>query len=209
MKKRARKELHNTQLTKMSEKVGYEKGDESAGAGKDSAAEGEGAVRHQKCQKYAIELMADKKIQYILGHIASIGCTIPTPFFSCRTCEDNISGGYISGYNPEFDDDEVKQEGTASGNGNEGNLTVVSELKQGERNDEKEDLDYKGPKIILCENKLVGKRSFYRDIIVHELIHAFDDCRSRINMRNCYQHACTEVCRVFLRSLLTSVDSRF
>jgi mitochondrial inner membrane protease ATP23 len=44
-------------------------------------------------------------------------------------------------------------------------------------------------KIILCEDKTI----LHKGVLTHELIHAFDDCRGKIDFSNCQQHACTEV----------------
>ncbi|KAI9143887.1 peptidase M76 family-domain-containing protein [Paraphysoderma sedebokerense] len=46
--------------------------------------------------------------------------------------------------------------------------------------------------VILCENRFMNK-AHMEDTIAHELIHAFDQCRSKIDWNNCYHHACTEI----------------
>mmetsp|Transcript_30593 Transcript_30593/g.33421 ORF Transcript_30593/g.33421 Transcript_30593/m.33421 type:complete len:190 (-) Transcript_30593:59-628(-) len=48
------------------------------------------------------------------------------------------------------------------------------------------------PKILLCENKDLDSESF-ENTLAHELIHAYDACRAKINYQNCLQHACTEI----------------
>ena len=51
------------------------------------------------------------------------------------------------------------------------------------------------PEVFLCENrldKLEGKQVF--GSIAHELIHAFDYCRSEFDEENIEHLACTEVC---------------
>ena len=53
------------------------------------------------------------------------------------------------------------------------------------------DAKYK-PQIVMCENGMLEKESF-EHTLVHELVHAFDQCRSKIDWKNCLHHACTEV----------------
>ena len=51
--------------------------------------------------------------------------------------------------------------------------------------------EYK-PRIILCENVQLEKETFEHTLI-HELVHAYDQCRAKIDWKNCLHHACTEV----------------
>lgn len=53
------------------------------------------------------------------------------------------------------------------------------------------DTKYK-PQIVMCENGMLEKESF-EHTLVHELVHAFDQCRAKIDWKNCLHHACTEV----------------
>lgn len=48
------------------------------------------------------------------------------------------------------------------------------------------------PKIIACENSMQTPDTF-ESTLVHELVHAYDVCRSKIDFKNCLQHACTEI----------------
>ena len=48
------------------------------------------------------------------------------------------------------------------------------------------------PKVVLCENHLAKPDDMDRTL-VHEMIHAFDMCRAKVNFRNGAHHACTEV----------------
>lgn len=51
------------------------------------------------------------------------------------------------------------------------------------------------PQILLCENKRMDKETF-EHTIVHELVHAYDVCRAKVDFKDCFQHACTEVSSV-------------
>lgn len=37
------------------------------------------------------------------------------------------------------------------------------------------------------------EKETFENTLVHELIHAYDFCRAKIDFDNCAQHACTEV----------------
>ena len=51
--------------------------------------------------------------------------------------------------------------------------------------------DYK-PQIVICQNKPYNKNMFQHTVI-HELVHAYDMCKSQLDWKNCLHHACTEV----------------
>ncbi|KAL6078492.1 Mitochondrial inner membrane protease ATP23 [Balamuthia mandrillaris] len=46
--------------------------------------------------------------------------------------------------------------------------------------------------IVLCENNFVSWTQL-NVTLVHELIHAYDDCRAKLNWKNCVHHACSEI----------------
>lgn len=46
--------------------------------------------------------------------------------------------------------------------------------------------------IVLCSNH-VGTQSHVSTTLVHEAIHAFDQCRAKIDWSNCVHHACSEI----------------
>ncbi|CAM9250978.1 unnamed protein product [Sphacelaria rigidula] len=48
------------------------------------------------------------------------------------------------------------------------------------------------PEIVLCEDKEMSQK-MVNHTLAHELIHAFDQCRIKINWDNCLHHACSEV----------------
>eukprot|EP01031_Cornospumella_fuschlensis_P040639 gene40639-49548_t len=48
------------------------------------------------------------------------------------------------------------------------------------------------PQIIVCENKSMDLKTFF-NTVTHELIHAYDVCRAKMDYDNCMQHACTEI----------------
>lgn len=47
-------------------------------------------------------------------------------------------------------------------------------------------------KVVICENHLQEKQ-LIRETMMHESVHAFDDCRAKVDWTNCVHHACSEV----------------
>ncbi|GAB9474835.1 hypothetical protein Gpo141_00011952 [Globisporangium polare] len=48
------------------------------------------------------------------------------------------------------------------------------------------------PGVVLCQNHIPDQEWMDRTL-AHELIHAFDHCRAKMDWSNCEQHACSEV----------------
>ena len=46
--------------------------------------------------------------------------------------------------------------------------------------------------VVLCENQSLTQ-SDVNDVITHELIHAYDHCRAKVDWGNCVHHACSEI----------------
>ncbi|BEI86330.1 hypothetical protein CcaverHIS002_0606170 [Cutaneotrichosporon cavernicola] len=57
--------------------------------------------------------------------------------------------------------------------------------------------------ILLCQNRFMHRKHM-EDTIAHELIHAFDHCRFKVDWMNLRHHACTEI-----RAANLSGDCRF
>lgn len=47
-------------------------------------------------------------------------------------------------------------------------------------------------KVILCANH-IGSQEHASTTIVHEAVHAFDECRANVDWTNCVHHACSEI----------------
>ena len=54
------------------------------------------------------------------------------------------------------------------------------------------DSSLQAPMIIVCENEKLHRQTL-EDTLIHELIHAYDVCRAKVDWTNCLHHACTEV----------------
>ncbi len=117
-----------------------------------------GETPHEKCtSRLKTVLEKNERVHKLIDAIEGLGCKVPSDFFSCRPCEDKVSGGFV----------------VDSGSSHQ--ITATP---------------YK-PKIILCEVD-VDKVTF-ENTVVHELVHAYDQCKMKIDWKNCLHHACTEV----------------
>lgn len=105
--------------------------------------------------------------QKVLDGITDLGCKLPPNFFVCRTCEQEMAGGFL-----------LPEKGSKVYN----------------------------PKIIMCENKQIDTRMF-QNTVIHELIHAYDICRAKVDWNNCRHYACTEIRASSLRFVFSaSID---
>ena len=57
--------------------------------------------------------------------------------------------------------------------------------------------DSEDASVVLCQNHLVAKNGMeleqVNQTMVHELLHAYDQCRAHVDWSVCDQHACSEV----------------
>ena len=116
---------------------------------------------HKKCvERLETAITSHNHIKKVLDAIENLGCQLPADFFVCRTCEFEMTGGFL-----------LPSKGSKTYN----------------------------PKIILCEDKQIDKRMF-QNTVLHELIHAYDICRAKIDWDDCKHYACTEIRASALRS---------
>lgn len=117
-----------------------------------------------KCTEMLAKVVStDKEVQKMVDSIEGLGCKLPSNFFSCRKCGADITGGFKA--------EMVPPDGNSS--------STASKFI---------------PKVIACENKTQNQTySMFRNTIVHELVHAYDLCRSNLDTRNCKILACTEI----------------
>lgn len=85
-----------------------------------------------------------------------------------------------------------------------GNISSSSSSKSGSASDgammdaamgmEKQEIQeaIRGPVVVVCQDRLFSETEF-KNVMMHELIHAFDDCRAHMDVTNCDHHACTEI----------------
>lgn len=51
--------------------------------------------------------------------------------------------------------------------------------------------------VLLCQNRMLSKKHV-EDTLAHEMLHAFDHCRFKVDWSNLRHHACSEVSYHFL-----------
>eukprot|EP00531_Pseudo-nitzschia_arenysensis_P008229 CAMPEP_0116120352 /NCGR_PEP_ID=MMETSP0329-20121206/3130_1 /TAXON_ID=697910 /ORGANISM="Pseudo-nitzschia arenysensis, Strain B593" /LENGTH=242 /DNA_ID=CAMNT_0003614117 /DNA_START=40 /DNA_END=768 /DNA_ORIENTATION=+ len=142
-------------------------------------------------------LTGNKTIQFLLGNLVRMGCTPPEGFIQCMNCEGKpVSGGFG-----------MLQEESLLGNGQASTSTTNDSsskkpdctkptqvlLDQFQRDKEGTSKLTLRPEIYLCEENVTGP-NHANTILIHELIHAIDLCRAKMDpLRNCMQLACTEI----------------
>jgi hypothetical protein len=130
-----------------------------------------------------------------LKNLIDMGCTPPGGFIRCMDCDGKpVSGGFGMLQEQTLDKDSnlssvVKQ------NENKPDCTKSRQelLDQFQREKEgKSKLSLK-PEIYLCQEHVTGPKHA-NTILAHELIHAIDICRAKMDpLHNCMQLACTEI----------------
>ena len=136
---------------------------------------------HKNCVEFMKQQLTDNiNVFFVLNEIEKIGCNLHQPFFRCTTClksendPPKISAAYVLG---SFDKKNFPENGE-------------------DEDDEEDDYEYKHltskPGVILCED-VMEKYGRDKNVILHELIHAYDDCRAIVNWNSCEQLACAEV----------------
>jgi mitochondrial inner membrane protease ATP23 len=119
---------------------------------------------HNKCMGRLESTIANNRVVHkLIDSINDLGCAIPKDFFVCRPCDYEMTGGF---------------------------LLPPPKEKTG-RSSSSSTPKYE-PKIVLCEDKNIDRMTF-ENTIVHELVHAYDVCRAKVDFKNCADHACTEI----------------
>lgn len=151
-------------------------------------------------------LTGNRTVQFLLQNLINMGCTPPEGFIQCLNCEGKpVSGGFGMLQEETLilqDTDKTKAIVTPQGpptistNRNKRPDCTKSRqeiLDQFQRDrDGTTKLTLK-PEIYLCQENVTGPKHAHT-ILVHELIHAIDVCRAKVDpLRNCMQLACTEI----------------
>ncbi|KAL0481575.1 mitochondrial inner membrane protease ATP23, partial [Acrasis kona] len=152
---------------------------------------------HEFCQIYVESRITDPRIVHLLNEISRMGCKLPTPFFRCAPCllpgEETpmMTAGYVLGSFDRFNDIKKLNKPNSKPRATDGLEEATSSASES---------DYKlqhlldKPGIIICEDVLHKYGSMNSENnLVHELIHAYDDCRAIMNWADCDQIACTEI----------------
>lgn len=153
------------------------------------------------CDSYVANgLKSSPTIQFLIKNLVDMGCTPPEGFIRCLDCEGKpVSGGFGMLQEESLD--------THSSNHNRTDTRQLEALRnkpdctrsrqdildkfQRER-DGKSKLSLT-PEIYLCQEHIAGQKHA-NTILAHELIHAIDMCRAKLDpLHNCMHLACTEI----------------
>jgi inner membrane protease ATP23 len=151
----------------------------------------------QTCDGYvSAALTRDKTVQFLIQKLVDMGCEPPEGFINCMDCEGKpVSGGFGM-----LQEESIQSSPTVAGTEKSSSpkkpdctRSRQDILDQFQRDrDGKTKLSLK-PEIYLCAEHVTGPKHA-NTILAHELIHAIDMCRAKMDpLRNCMQLACTEI----------------
>jgi inner membrane protease ATP23 len=172
-----------------------------------SAINGNGSDNNSKerttCDGYVqAGLTGNKTVQFLIENLVRMGCTPPEGFIQCLDCEGKpVSGGFGM-----LQEDTLAVDGTGSPKPYKQGQRLSNTPKKPDCTKSTQELreqfqrDKDGttklhlkPEIYLCQEHVTGPKHA-NTILIHELIHAIDMCRAKMDpLRNCMQLACTEI----------------
>jgi inner membrane protease ATP23 len=122
-------------------------------------------------------LTKNKVIQFLVQNLVDNGCTPPAHFIRCMSCDQPAAGGFG-----------MLEEDKEQCNRTKADMqSLLSREKSGASA-----LVIK-PEIFLCEQYMESELMTHKTM-VHELIHAIDMCRTKMDpLHNCVHMACTEI----------------
>ena len=159
----------------------------------DSTREKEQAVYKEKCDAYVESgLTKNVTIQFLLDKLQDMGCKPPAGFIRCTDCGTKQAGAGFG----------VVEETLLTDNGEDAqrrmSLPQCQRSLQDARDQLQSESDGKStlklkPEIFLCQQHLRNETHAHESL-VHELIHAIDMCRTKMDpLHNCIHLACTEI----------------
>ena len=156
---------------------------------------------HETCNNYVSSgLNRNMTIKFLMEKLIGMGCTPPKGFINCIDCGTTYAGGGFG---------VVEEEISVVNKDNKSNASITKEKKRHECNDtflfktlpkqlekQKENENMKLrllPEVFLCQQHLMSKDHAHKSL-VHELIHAIDLCRTKMDpINNCIHMSCTEI----------------
>lgn len=137
-----------------------------------------------KCEQYVqTALKRDVTVQFLYERLLQLGCRPPDDLIRCVDCGTKpVAGGF--GVVEEIDSTPTRN---ACAQTQQEINTLISK-----QNDGKAKLKLL-PDIFLCQQNIQSE-THARESIAHELIHAIDMCRTKMDpINNCIHMACTEI----------------
>jgi inner membrane protease ATP23 len=162
---------------------------------------------HETCNKYIKKgLTRDVTVQFLIKKLIDLGCAPPEGFIKCIDCGDKQAGGgfgvveeTVLPISSNLDDnikshEEYKHEAKNRRQKQCSNTQTLKDLQEQlkAQNEGRASLRLL-PEIFLCQQNLVNDDHASQSM-VHELIHAIDLCRTKMDpINNCIHMACTEI----------------
>lgn len=156
------------------------------------ARENEQAGFKKQCDKWVESgLTRDVTVQFLLKKLIDMGCEPPSAFIRCMDCGDRMAGGGFG----------MIEEISVSPSKEAQRRAATPQCRQTVK-DLQDQLDAQKegkaqlkllPEIFLCQQHLRNETHAHQSM-VHELIHAIDMCRTKMDpLNNCVHMACTEI----------------
>lgn len=137
------------------------------------------------CNKWVNSgLTKNSAVQFLMKNLIDLGCTPPDGFIHCMQC-DKPGAGFFGMVQEE------RLESTGNSSGKQACSRDLQELLKREEEGTSK-LEIK-PEIYICQQYMESELMTHKTM-VHELIHAIDQCRSKMDpLHNCIHIACTEI----------------
>jgi hypothetical protein len=153
-------------------------------------------------------LTKNKVIQFLVQNLVDSGCTPPAHFIRCMSCDQPAAGGFGM-----LEERVIAVPSTTNTSTNATNTSSASQLAASQKIKDKEQCNRTKadletllnreksgasalvikPEIFLCEQYMENELMTHKTM-VHELIHAIDMCRTKMDpLHNCVHMACTEI----------------
>ena len=160
---------------------------------------------HDQCNKYVSSgLNRNMTIKFLMERLIGMGCTPPNGFINCIDCGTKYASG---GFGVVEEETTVQTENVLPSSASKSNefkakkrhecsdTFILHKLPQ-KIEKQKQDKNVKLrllPEIFLCQQHLVSEEHANQSL-VHELIHAIDLCRTKMDpINNCIHMSCTEI----------------
>jgi inner membrane protease ATP23 len=151
-------------------------------------------IASKKCNEWVeTGLTQNKAIQFLVQHLVDLGCSPPEGFIQCVSCEKPAAGGFGM-VQETLIPKTGRIDGSSAGESNPcSNPTGQDLRKLLERERNGTSTLRVNPEIFICQQYMENERMAHKTLH-HELIHAIDMCRTKMDpLHNCIHMACTEI----------------
>lgn len=169
---------------------------------------GDAAEASRWCQQWVESgVTSNASIRFLLQTLVDAGCAPPTNFIRCAQCAQPQAGGFglvveervaaaaVTTAKPKSDPaNHETTKASVMAAANEQCQRTTSEVREQFRRSREGTSHLRlQPEIFVCQQYMANERMVHQTLH-HELIHAVDLCRTRMDpLRNCVHLACTEI----------------